>query len=101
MKKFPSDDGKTSSQAERLPDGILGPIKNKPGALTDGTILAGSSVENPRNDEWRVHFERSTDGGKTWTRTPDVTADAKIGAIQPSILFHGGDRLQAVGRTRS
>ena len=101
VKKLSTDDGKTWSKAERLPDGILGPVKNKPVTLKDGTILASSSVENER-DEWRIHFERSGDGGKTWTRTPDVVAESgKINAIQPSVLFHGDDRLQAVGRTES
>ena len=101
MKKISTDNGKTWSSAERLPEGILGPIKNKPVTLKDGTILAASSVENER-DEWRIHFERSTDGGKSWTRSPDVVAEsAKIDAIQPSVFFHANDRLQAVGRTRS
>ena len=101
MKKTSIDGGKTWSAAERLPVGILGPIKNKPVALKDGTILAPSSVEDPRGDTWRIHFERSQDGGKTWSRTPDIEADPKIDAIQPSILFLGGDRLMAMGRTRS
>jgi predicted neuraminidase len=50
-----------------------------------------------------VHFERSTDGGKTWTAIrPAPAADgAEIHAIQPSILQHAGGRLQAVGRSRS
>src|SRR5690606_27888860 len=38
-----SDGGQTWSAPHRLPNGILGPIKNKPVELPDGTILAGSS----------------------------------------------------------
>jgi predicted neuraminidase len=91
------DGGKSWSQPRRLPDGILGPIKNKPIQLAGGDILAGSSTEHAG---WRVHFERSGDEGKTWQATPPVHDGKKIGAIQPSILRHGADRLQALGRTR-
>ncbi len=93
-----TDDGKTWSKPRRLPEGILGPVKNKPVQLSDGDILCGSSTEN---DGWRVHFERTRDFGKTWTATPPVNDGRKIGAIQPSILFHPDNRLQAVGRTKN
>jgi predicted neuraminidase len=99
-----TDGGRTWSAARRLPDGILGPIKNKPVQLADGTILSPTSNEtNERPSKWTVHFERSTDGGKTWTATQPLNDGVTIGAIQPSILFHdriGGSKLQAVGRTR-
>jgi predicted neuraminidase len=91
------DEGKTWSKPQRLPKGILGPIKNKPVQLPNGDILCGSSTEG---NGWRVHFERTADFGKTWTATEPVN-DSKIGAIQPSILFYRGNRLQAVGRTRN
>jgi predicted neuraminidase len=98
------DNGRTWTEGRRLPDGILGPVKNKPVRLADGTLLSGSSTEldgNPR--VWRVHFERSTDAGLTWTKVaPAVSADrTPIDAIQPSILVHPDGRLEAVGRTRS
>ncbi len=99
MLKTSDDDGKTWSAAVRLPDGILGPIKNKPVQLANGDILAPSSLEGEGG--WRVHFERSTDGGKTWTAAPPVNDGKTIGAIQPSILFCGGDKLQAIGRTKN
>jgi predicted neuraminidase len=91
------DNGKTWRKAERLPDGILGPIKNKPVQLKSGDILSPTSSEH---DGWRVHFERSTDGGKTWSATPPVNDGKEIGAIQPSILQHQDGRLQAIGRTQ-
>lgn len=99
-----ADGGRTWSAARRLPSGIYGPIKNKPVQLADGTILAPTSDEtDERPSKWRIYFERSTDGGATWTKTPFFNDGLKIGAIQPSILFHdriGGEKLQAVGRTR-
>jgi predicted neuraminidase len=104
MVRTSADRGRTWSAPWRLPDGILGPIKNKPVRLPDGTLLAGSSTETPeRPSAWRVHFERSSDGGLTWTSvTPAASAAGPpVEAIQPSLLFHPGGRLQAVGRTRS
>ncbi len=93
------DGGVTWSKPTRLPDGILGPIKNKPVQLRDGTILSPSSVESEA-EGWRVHFERSENGGKTWTATPAVNDGKTIGAIQPSILQHKDGTLTAVGRTQ-
>ena len=92
------DSGRSWSQPQRLPDGLIGPVKNKSVQLASGDIISPSSTEN---DGWRVHFERSTDGGKTWVATPPLNDPKTIGAIQPSILIHGGGRLQAIGRTRS
>ncbi len=40
-----SDDGKTWSKPVKLPDGILGPIKNQPIQMANGTILSPSSNE--------------------------------------------------------
>ena len=102
MERTSRDGGKTWSDARRLPDGILGPIKNKPVRLPDGAIVASSSTESTaRPSVWRVHFERSVDAGMTWTAVfPPAPADGReIDAIQPSILVHPGGRLQAIGRT--
>ena len=101
MFRTSSDAGRTWSAAQRLPDGILGPIKNKPVRLADGTIIAPSSTETPTTPStWRVHFERSRDNGKTWTVSRPRDG-APVDAIQPSILVHSDGKLQAVGRTRS
>jgi predicted neuraminidase len=104
MLRTSRDGGRTWTDARRLPDGILGPIKNKPVQLADGTLLAPSSTESPESPSaWRVHFERTGDAGVTWTAAaPSASADGSaIDAIQPSILVHPRGRLQAVGRTRS
>jgi predicted neuraminidase len=104
MVRTSGDNGRTWSDARRLPDGILGPVKNKPVRLADGTILSGSSTESQESpSKWRVHFERSADGGKTWTKIlPAASADGSaIDAIQPSILVRPGGALRAVGRSRS
>ena len=103
MVRSSRDNGRSWSDARRLPDGVLGPVKNKPVRLSDGTIVSGSSTETPdAANLWRVHFERSTDNGATWTIVRPAPAEGpEIGAIQPSILIHKDGRLQAVGRSRS
>ena len=98
LMKTSDDEGQTWSPARKLPDGILGPIKNKPVQLTNGDILCPTSTEG--NGGWRVHFERTADLGQTWTATPPLNDGKEIAAIQPSILFYKHGRLQALGRTR-
>ena len=97
MLRTSGDAGRTWGDARRLPEGIVGPVKNKPVQLADGNILCPSSSEH---DGWRVHFERSADGGKTWKAIGPVNDKGPIAAIQPSILFAGGEHLMAIGRTR-
>jgi predicted neuraminidase len=82
---------------------MLGPIKNKPVRLANGTVIAPSSTETVATPSiWRVHFERTADNGATWNSSrPADDGGAPIDAIQPSILTHGDGRLQAIGRTRA
>ena len=94
-----SDDGLTWSEPERLPDPLLGPIKNKPVVLDDGTWIAPSSTEAP-GVGWRVHFEISRDKGRTWELIGPVDAGIGFEAIQPSVLVHGNNTLQALCRMR-
>lgn len=102
MLKTSADNGQTWSAAKKLPDGILGPIKNKPVQLADGTILCPTSTEtNKKPSDWRVHFEATKDLGATWsTSQPSSPGEPAIGAIQPSILFLGGDKLLSIGRSK-
>jgi predicted neuraminidase len=91
------DGGKSWSAGRRLPPGILGPIKNKPVQLGDGTLLCGSSTED---QSWRIHFEQTSNLGRTWSRTEAINDGRTIGAIQPTLLIHPGGKLQALGRSR-
>jgi predicted neuraminidase len=93
------DAGKTWTTPRRLPDGILGPVKNKPVLLPDGTWLSASSTEGNR-EGWLVHFERSRDSGATWEKIGPVGKGPSFDAIQPSILFHPGGALQALCRSK-
>jgi len=92
-----ADGGKTWSVPRRLPEEIAGPIKNRPIELSDGTLVCGSSSEH---DGWRVHIERTTDQGLTWSRTGVLNDGKQMHAIQPTILVHGNDRLQILCRSR-
>jgi predicted neuraminidase len=102
MLRLSDDNGKTWGPARRLPEGILGPIKNKPVQLKDGMILAGSSVEGFKvGPSWQLHFERSRDNGVTWEKIPVEQAVGSPASIQPSILFLRDGGLMAVGRTKN
>jgi predicted neuraminidase len=90
------DGGETWSAPRRLPDGILGPIKNHPLVLDDGTILCGSSTEDPG---WRVHFERTTDRGATWERIQPINDGRDVGLIQPALLRTGERAVAALMRS--
>ena len=97
------DGGRSWSVPTRLPNGILGPIKNKPVRLPSGLIVSGSSTESTDSvPRWRVHFELSADSGRTWTVVhPAPPNGPELDAIQPAILVHPNHRLQALGRTRA
>ncbi|MGO4700790.1 exo-alpha-sialidase [Dyella sp. 2RAB6] len=97
MLKTASDDGLHWSAPRRLPDGVLGPIKNKPVQLADGTIVSPSSTEG---EHWAVHFERSTDDGASWQLVAPPMGAQSIEAIQPSLLIHRDGALQAIGRSK-
>ncbi len=94
------DHGKTWSAPQRLPEDILGPVKNKPVLLKDGTLLCPSSTEVTSGNGWRMHFEMTKDWGKTWSITEKIDTASAVNAIQPSVLFHKGGRLQLLARSK-
>ena len=120
------DGGRTWSEPEALPDGFLGPSKNKP-LWSDGRVICPSSTEG---SHWNIHFEITDDMGRTWRkvgpldaemsvptqlRKPDArfVEDLETGAaiegegakpiyaIQPAILRLKDGRLQMLCRTRN
>lgn len=92
------DDGLTWTDRRRLPDGILGPIKNKPILLADGTLLCPTSVEYDAK-HWAVRMERTDESLANWSSTPDFADPQKIGAIQPTVLVCRDGRLVALCRS--
>jgi predicted neuraminidase len=93
-----TDDGLTWSEAQKLPEGMVGPIKNKPVALSDGQLLYPTSTED---QGWRLHFERSTPDLKQWSKTEAINLEKDASLIQPSILFHANGQLQALCRSKN
>lgn len=102
------DGGETWSKPTKLGEDkkighLLGPIKNKPIQLDDGTIISPSSAEyEPEEDsvDWMVHFEISKDLGKTWEVVGPINDGVEFDAIQPSILTYPDGRTQVLCRTR-
>ncbi len=101
------DGGKSWSEPRRLGDGdfgnLIGPVKNKPVQLEDGTIVCPSSRETLLADGslvWNVHFEVSSNGGMGWEVVGPIHDGESIQAIQPSILFHKRGQMQVLCRSR-
>ncbi|MBX2815907.1 MAG: exo-alpha-sialidase [Saprospiraceae bacterium] len=90
------DGGKTWGPSHKLPHGGIGPVKNKPVTLPNGSLLCPSSTEH---DGWRVHMEITSDLGKTWEVFPAINDASRFNIIQPSILFHA-DTLQLLARSK-
>lgn len=97
------DNGQTWSEAYELvagDKGGRGPVKNKMIELSDGTWLAGASVEP---DRWEVFVDRSTDGGKSWTASSyfpiDTNEISGKGAIQPTLWESEPGKVHMLIRT--
>lgn len=102
-----TDNGKTWSQPEQLGKDekvgyLLGPVKNKPVQLQNGTIICPSSIERFTNGDdidWRLHFEISKDTGRSWQVSGPINNDGTFDAIQPSLLVFPDGRIESVCRT--
>ena len=98
MVKTSDNNGKSWSIAKRLPDGILGPIKNKPIELANGQIISPSSIEVSEH-RWIAHVEKSVDKQHSWRYIPIDTLSG-YNVIQPSIISHNDGRLQVLCRSK-
>jgi predicted neuraminidase len=99
--------GRTWTEPVKLGDDdkvghLLGPVKNKPIQLDDGTIICPSSNEVDDGNElkWMVHFEITKDFGKTWEVVGPINDGKEFDAIQPSILTYTDGKMQVLCRTR-
>jgi predicted neuraminidase len=110
-RKYSLDEGLTWSAVERLPAGLLGPIRAKPLVIDEGVIVSGTSFEAYHS--WAIWIERSTDDGKTWTKIgpilpalgPGKTSTPETGKIngliQPSVVRLGKGHLRLYARSTS
>ncbi|MEJ5995344.1 sialidase family protein [Pedobacter sp. Du54] len=98
MMKTSKDNGNTWSKAIKLPEGFLGPIKNKPLQIASGEILYPSSTESPDEKVWQIHLEKSDSRAKHFKKI--LINGGAFGAIQPSILHYKDGKLQLLCRSR-
>jgi predicted neuraminidase len=126
-RKWSDDDGRTWSPEDRLPAGILGPIKDKPLVLPNGVVVSGSTDESKG---WNAFVERSVDNGRTWTKFGPITIpeqsdvpeesliasirkdlaptggaypprDVTVGIIQPAVVSLGKQHLRFYARSQT
>lgn len=99
------DHGITWSTSRRLGSSrlgyLIGPVKNKPIQLEDGTILCPSSTETIDKGKllWRVHFELTKDMGQSWEVIGPINDGSEFDAIQPSILTYKDGSMQILCRS--
>ena len=98
MYKTSTDKGLSWSVARALPEGFLGPVKNKPLQLDKQTVLYPSSVESSDEKSWTVHVETSGSKLQQWKKI-NINNDT-FQAIQPSFLDYGNARLQLLARSK-
>lgn len=93
-----ADAGRTWAPPQRLPDGILGPIKNKPvETAADGLLICPSSSEHRR---WRVHIEYAYEDARRWTSGRPLNSGRSFAAIQPTLLVWPNGDYQLLCRSR-
>ena len=95
--KISQDNGKTWSKAYRIPNNLLGPIKNKPVKSLQGGILYPTSIEDDLG--WRIYLEHSAQDLSDWKKIE--IDNGEFNAIQPSILFYNDGRMQLLCRSRN
>lgn len=91
-----TSDANTWSSSEPLSSALTGPVRNKPLKLESGNIIVPTSTEI---DDWSIHFELLEEGTDSW-KIINVPGNG-IRAIQPVIVQHENNTLQALCRTRN
>jgi len=96
------DGGKSWETPCPLPDGILGPAKNKPIEFGDGTILFPSSAESPQY--WKIFIEYIRPAGiedfsarEKWSIIGPLNT-CRVKVIQPAFLDFGAGKIIMLAR---
>lgn len=93
-----SDEGKSWSHPTRLPNGVIGPVKNKPVLVEDDLLLCPSSTET--DGKWQIHFDITRDQCQSWSSVGPLNDPDQFALIQPALLVHGSSRIQALCRSQ-
>lgn len=100
-----ADGGKTWTTPRELvagdESGGRGPVKNKPIRLSDGTVLAPASSEQP---DWLAFMDVSRDDCVTWEKQPIIPVRKLVGGkpvpmIQPTLWESAPGKVHALLRT--
>ncbi len=94
LMRWSGDDGATWSAPAPLPSGMRGPDRNRPITLASGELMHPSTSSGRK-----VHVELSASDLSAWRRQPVVADPNRLEAIQPTLLDHGGGRVQMLCRT--
>lgn len=100
------DGGRTWSQEELLPAGIVGPTKNRPIVTAKGELICPSSVSvgepgDPRKAT-ACWIEMSPDEGVHWIKIgPLELPDRKFGPIEPALFYDAKGDLHMFCRDRA
>ncbi len=92
------DEGETFSEAQKLPDGFMGPIKNKPIKMSNGQWLCGGSIE----PEWECLMEVYSPATNTWECSVKLQvpgSDMNSGIIQPTLWESFPGHIHALMRS--
>lgn len=94
------DGGRTWGDRKRLPENIIGPVRNKAVRLADGTLLCPSAREYTKKD-WRICFETTDENFTDWKNSGDIDDPGNFRSIQPTILVAPDGALMALSRSMS
>lgn len=98
--------GQTWTLPTALPESYLGPTKNKPLLLQDGSLVCGSSREfgepNEQNASTCCFVEIASAGLKTWKKYgPLKVPHQPFGCIEPTIFYSNSKTLTMFCRNRA
>jgi alpha-L-rhamnosidase len=96
--KTSKDHGITWTAAKALPEGFIGPVKNKPVLVGKSKLISPSSTES---EGGKVHFEISEDSGKTWRIVGPINDGKTYNTIQPVLFTYKNNKLQMLARSKS
>ncbi|MCK9506945.1 MAG: exo-alpha-sialidase [Pigmentiphaga sp.] len=101
--KRSSDGGLTWSHAERLPEDIIGPTKNKPFLTKSGQLLSASNTKENTQGGWKLQLEMTSDFGRTWELGTSISDPDSLNAVQGCFLYHDDEyiTLQLLARSKN